>query len=102
MCCLNHEQDTYEYLNSKLPNVGDMVSTNDGFKGAVVSVNVLRQKVKLIVKLDNDEKEIMEYKVSDLKFKPVKRQDKMNISDEELKKLEALEKKEGKSKLDDD
>ena len=102
MCCLNHEQDTYEYLNSKLPNVGDMVSTNDGFKGEVVSVNVLRQKVKLIVKLDNDEKEIMEYKVSDLKFKPAKRQDKMNISDEELKKLEALEKKEGKSKLDDD
>ncbi|MBQ2276327.1 MAG: stage 0 sporulation protein, partial [Lachnospiraceae bacterium] len=102
MCCLNHEQDTYEYLNSKLPNVGDMVSTNDGFKGEVVSVNVLRQKVKLIVKLDNDEKEIMEYKVSDLKFKPAKRQDKMSISDEELKKLEALEKKEGKSKLDDD
>ena len=25
MCCLKNEQDTYEYLNSKLPNVGDEV-----------------------------------------------------------------------------
>ena len=32
MCCLKHEQETYEYLNSKLPNVGETVKTNDGLK----------------------------------------------------------------------
>ena len=46
--------------NSKLPNVGDYVTTDDGFKGEVSSVNVLRQLVKVIVTLENDEKEIME------------------------------------------
>ena len=30
MCCLAHEQETYEYLNKKLPNVGDVVKTFDG------------------------------------------------------------------------
>ena len=102
MCCLKHEQETYEYLNDKLPNVGDIVKTIDGKKGEVHSVNVLRQKVKLIVTLDDDTKEIEEYKIEELKFKPKKRRSDDSISDAELKKLEALERKEGKSKLDDE
>lgn len=102
MCCLKNEQETYEYLNSRLPDIGDEVRTNDGLKGEVSSVSVLRQLVKVIITLDNDEKEIREYKVSDLRFKPKHRHEKININDEELKELEALEKKEGKSKLDDD
>lgn len=102
MCCLKHEQDTYEYLNSKLPNVGDFVRTIDGKKGEVASVNVLRQNVKLIVTLDDDTKEIEIYKIDELKFKPKRRKTDTNISDAELKMLEALERKEGKSKLDDE
>ena len=62
---------------------------------------MLRQLVKVIVTLENDEKEIREYKVSELKFKPRRKKEKLNINDEELKALEALEKKEGKSLLDD-
>lgn len=100
MCCLKHEQDTYEYLNAKLPNVGDFVHTDDGLKGEVSSVNVLRQLVKVIVEV-NDEKEMREYKVEQLKFKRKKRRDDESISDAELKALEALEKQEGKSKFDD-
>ena len=101
MCCLKNEEDTYEELNSKLPNVGDFVTTVDKLKGEVASVNVLRQLVKVIVNLENDEKEIREYKVEDLRFKPKKRRDTSSINDDELKALEALERKEGKSKLDD-
>lgn len=101
MCCLKNEQETYEYLNSRLPDIGDEVKTVDGYKGEVSSVSVLRQLVKVIITLDNDEKEIREYKVSDLKFKQKRRHDKMNINDEELKELEDLERKEGKSKLDE-
>ncbi len=101
MCCLKYEEETYEYLNGKLPGVGDFVTTDDGLKGEVQSVNVLRQLVKVIVVVDKDEKEIREYKPEQLRFKPRKRKSKTEIEDKELKKLEAMEKKEGKSKLDE-
>ena len=102
MCCLKHEQETYEELNSRLPGNGDSVTTADGLKGEVQSVNVLRQKVKVVVTLEGDEKEIREYPVEELKFRPRKKKEKGGVSDKELKKLEALEKQERKSKLDDD
>ena len=80
MCCLKNEEETYEYLNSKLPSVGDYVTTDDGLK------------------------EIREYKVSQLKFRPHKRREKTQLSDKELKELEdldRLDKREGRSKLND-
>jgi len=97
MCCLKNEEETYEYLNSKLPNVGDYVNTDDGLRGEVHSVNVLRQTVKVIVTVDKDDKEIREYKVEQLKFKPRRKKEKVQV-DDELKKLEALEKKEARAK----
>ena len=97
MCCLKNEQDTYEYLNSKLPN-GDEVKTNTGVKGVVHEVSVLRQRVKLVVTDEKGEKELVDYKVDDLIFRPRKRREKVKM-DDELKKLEAMEKKERKSKL---
>lgn len=100
MCCLKHEADTYEYLNSKLPDVGDFVKTFDGMKGEVASVNVLRQTVKLLVDM-NDEKELKEYKIEELKYKPRKKKDKVKLSPEEMKALAELEKNEETSKLDD-
>ncbi|HIT90229.1 MAG TPA: stage 0 sporulation family protein [Candidatus Merdenecus merdavium] len=100
MCCLKNEEETYEELNKRLPDVGDRVTTDDGLKGEVQSVSVLRQMVKVIVDI-NDGKEIRDYKVQQLKFKQNRKKDRVNI-DRELKELEALEKKEGKSKLDED
>ena len=104
MCCLKNEEETYEYLNSRLPAVNDTVTTEDGLKGEVHSVNVLRQTVKVVVEV-GDEKEIREYDVKQLKFKPRRRKEKNGGAgkqeEKELKKLEAMEKKEGKSKLND-
>lgn len=94
MCCLKNEEETYQVLNSKLPGVGDFVTTNDGFKGEVHSVNVLRQLVKVVVTV-NDEKEIREYKAEDIRFKARKKKEKVKVEDAELKQLEALERKEG-------
>ena len=102
MCCLKNEQETYEELNSHLPNVGDYVTTPEKLKGEVSSVNVLRQLVKVIVTLDGDEKEIREYPVAEIKFKPKRKNDRMNIDDKELKELEELERKEGKAHINDD
>ena len=100
MCCLKNEEETYEYLNSRLPNVGDYVTTDDGLKGEVSSVSVLRQMVKVLVEVD-DEKEIRDYSVDQLKFKPKRRRDYVKLTAQELKELSALEDKGGKSKIDD-
>lgn len=103
MCCLKNEEEAYEELNSKLPNVGDFISTKDNLRGEVQSVSVLKQLVKVIVTLENDEKEVREYKVDDLRFKPKRRKERSAaIEDEELRVLELLERKEGKSLLDDE
>ena len=102
MCCLTNEEETYEELNSHLPNTGDFVTTPEGLKGDVQSVNVLRQLVKVIVTLDNDEKEIREYKASELKFKPRRKKKDVRISKEEMAELRALEERNGASKLDDE
>lgn len=123
MCCLQNEAEVYEELNGKLPRVGDTVTTPDGLKGEVRDTNVLKQLVKVVVDVD-DEKELREYAVSDLKFKPRhkknfdekgekgqkrgKNRDRNRRSREEteeeleLEELERLEEKDGKSKLDDD
>ncbi len=109
MCCLKNEEETYEVLNSRLPGVGDFVLTSDGLKGEVHSVNVLRQMVKVVVVVNKDDKEIREYPAGQLKFKPRKKKGKGgrsqaqnqvqgDVSEEELKELEELDKREGKPK----
>jgi cell fate regulator YaaT (PSP1 superfamily) len=90
MCCLTNEEETYEELNSHLPAIGDTVTTIEGLKGEVQSVSVLRQLVKVVVNLDDDEKEIREYKAKELRFKPRKRRD-VKLSKEEMKRLAKLE-----------
>ena len=102
MCCLTNEEETYEELNSRLPSNGDHVTTPEGLRGDVQSVNVLRQQGKVIVTLDNDEKEIREYKASELRFKPKRKKKDVKLSKEELAQLKALEEKNGASKLDDE
>ena len=100
MCCLKNEEETYEYLNSRLPGICDRVTTVDGLKGEVSSVNVLRQMVKVLVEVD-DEKELRDYPVDELKFRPRRRKENIKLSAKELKELSALEDKGGKSKIDD-
>lgn len=95
MCCLKNEQETYEELNKKLPVIGDTVTLPDGIQGTVQSVNVLRQRVKVVVEV-NDEKEIQEFPVNELKFRPRKK--KVKVSEKEMKELEKLEDREGDKK----
>ena len=64
-------------------------------------MNVLRQLVKVLVEVE-DEKELREYKVKELKFKPRHKKAKIDVSDKELKELEMLEKKDGKTASLDD
>lgn len=104
MCCLKNEAETYEYLNSRLPNVGDFVTTDDKLRGEVQSINVLRQLVKVIVETDG-EKEVREYSVDQLRFKPGKKKNRRKSSSQdakEMKELKHLEDKgDARSKIDD-
>lgn len=88
MCCLKNEQETYEYLNSRLPGIGDTVTTPDGAKGVVQSVNVLRQQVKVLIE-QGDMKEVQEYKVKELRFRPKKKR--VKVTKEERRELSKLE-----------
>ncbi len=52
MCCLNYEQNSYEYLNSITPHVGATVKTEQGV-GTVIDVNLITGN--LTVKPKDDE-----------------------------------------------
>lgn len=91
MCCLKNEEEIYEELNRKLPNVGDHVTTEEGQQGEVHSVNVLRQRIKVLIE-EGDEKELKEYHVDQLTFKrKYVNKDKSDLPAEELAELERLE-----------
>ncbi|MCR4891084.1 MAG: stage 0 sporulation family protein [Lachnospiraceae bacterium] len=128
MCCLKNEEETYEYLNKKLPGIGDTVTTSNGNTGIVSDVNVLRQKVKVLID-DGEDKELQEFAASDLTFVARKKKNNQNKKknrgqnkdrndnnkakeknpdrknhnkddeDSDLAALEALEKSDGKSRL---
>ncbi len=95
MCCLKNEEDTYEELNRKLPAINDFVVASDGVKGQVQSTDVLRQRVKILVE-KGDEKEILEYPVEELSFRPRRSKKDKNKdaqgSEEISEELKALEK----------
>ncbi len=88
MCCLKNEQETYEYLNRQMPNIGDLVTTEDGLKGEVAGMNVLRQTVRVLAEV-GDEKEIREYPVSVLSFQSRKKKKKNRQNTDGKKKSEA-------------
>ena len=52
MCCLKYEQDAYEYLLKKTPNIGSTVKTEAGV-GVVTDVNVITGN--LIVKINEND-----------------------------------------------
>jgi cell fate regulator YaaT (PSP1 superfamily) len=88
MCCLKYEQDCYEELLKIMPRAGAIVSTPDG-KGSVVSVSLLKEKVKVL--LNGNEGNVEEYSVNDIKIiRDGKRQKDENseFSEKELRELQ--------------
>ena len=60
MCCLKYEESTYIELTKGMPGIGDVVRTADG-DGEVLSLNILRQTVKVAVQVKNQEVPVIEY-----------------------------------------
>lgn len=97
MCCLQYEEETYEELNKKLPSIGDIVITPNGHEAEVSHVNVLRQLVKTVARLENNV-EIVEYRLDDLTIKKKKSNKNQKLSQAEMDELKRLEKLEMKEK----
>lgn len=101
MCCLQNEEEVYEELNQNLPNEGEFVKTKKGEKGVVVSLGVLRQKVKILIEKNDEEKEIKEFHISELEYRPRKKENKYEeVYEEDLEELEDL--KEELEELEDE
>jgi cell fate regulator YaaT (PSP1 superfamily) len=62
-CCLNYEQETYEGIRKRLPRVNSILDTPYG-KGEVVSNNVIKESVKVKIKM-NDTEEIIEIPIAE-------------------------------------
>ncbi len=74
MCCLKYEEEAYYDLKKNLPNIGDIVKTDRG-DGQVLSVNTLRQIVKIAFSTDNSV-EFDYFHVSEIELKKLKKQKK--------------------------
>ncbi|MBR0093398.1 MAG: stage 0 sporulation protein, partial [Lachnospiraceae bacterium] len=66
MCCLNNEEEVYEEINARMPSVGDTVTAEDGVRGEVSSINILRETMRVFVEV-GDEREIHDYHLSQIK-----------------------------------
>lgn len=65
MCCLKYEQEGYECILKRMPQVGECVETKDG-KGVVVETYTIQELVKVKFKEDDDE-ELQIYDIKDIK-----------------------------------
>ena len=76
MCCLKYEEESYQEIKRRLPNVGDIVMTPEG-KGKILSIQLLREKVRVAVEKEESGKsnrEVFIFKSSDIEvIKPQKR-----------------------------
>jgi cell fate regulator YaaT (PSP1 superfamily) len=66
MCCLKYEEETYAFLTKGMPQVGEIVTTQNG-EGYVQSVNVLRQTMKIAVRMrPNEDPTTDTYHINDI------------------------------------
>lgn len=91
MCCLKYEQDAYEALLEKAPNVGALVDTPMG-RGTVIASQLLKGIVS--VKMTSEETVVNDFKVEDIVIikNAHRTHTKHDEDDVDAKALEELEK----------
>ena len=72
MCCLKNEEATYEFLNARMPKMGEEAITADGQTGKVIELDVLRQRVRVLFE-EGDTKVAEVFPVEELTFRPKKK-----------------------------
>lgn len=66
MCCLQYEQEGYEYMLKKMPSRGDRLKTPSGDEGVVIDTNTLKGLVKIKI-ASGDASRIEQYNIDELK-----------------------------------
>ena len=91
MCCLKYEQDAYEELLDKTPNIGALVDTPMG-RGTVISSQLLKGLVS--VKMNSEDTVVNDFKVSDIVIIKNAQRSQQNKHDDDVdaKALAELEK----------
>ncbi|QNU67180.1 stage 0 sporulation family protein [Ruminiclostridium herbifermentans] len=89
MCCLKYEQEAYEDLLGRVPKVGAIVDTPEGH-GTVVSVNLLRETLKIKLDEGNDN-ELRDYDFREGEVKVIKDAATIEEPDIDLEALKELE-----------
>lgn len=90
MCCLNYEQDTYEDIRKRMPQVGSIVDTPNGV-GEVVSNNIVKESVRVKLKV-GDEEVLEDHKIETIEL--VKGSYEDTIDESEIKlEIESVEDK---------
>ena len=84
MCCLKNEEETYEFLNAKMPKMSAEAVTADGRTGKVVELDVLRQRVRVLFE-EEDSKELEYFPVEALTFQPRKKKEPSGQDQEKAK-----------------
>ncbi len=65
MCCLKNEEDVYEELSERMPNIGDCAVAADGVEGEVSAVSILKEQITVMVE-ENGERTLHTYSVNDI------------------------------------
>jgi cell fate regulator YaaT (PSP1 superfamily) len=61
MCCLKYEQDCYESMRRQMPRVGRDVITPEGLTGTVIENNVITERTRVKVTLNDGSYDMKEY-----------------------------------------
>ena len=75
MCCLQYEEESYQEIKKRLPEVGEIVMTPEG-RGQVLSVNLLREQIKVAIEKKEKNKVIREaivFKAEDIEISRCKK-----------------------------
>lgn len=67
MCCLKYEQESYEEILGRMPNIGMIAITPKG-KGTIIETHTITEKVKVKIKMEDDTDEIFTYKIDEIKI----------------------------------
>lgn len=67
MCCLKYEQETYEEILSRMPQVGTIAITPEG-RGTIIETFTLLEAVKVKVRLEDGSDDIFQFKISEIEI----------------------------------
>lgn len=73
LCCLKYEDDFYSETLTKMPKVGQRVSTPDG-EGEVKSLDILHEQIEVLFTRGDDVERKM-YPLEEVKFSRIRRED---------------------------